>query len=175
MKLLKKITDKDFGGTNEALSAKLRRIKVRAVLLDENDNMALMYMPKFRYNDYNDLYMIPGGGIEANEDLEKALEREMLEETGCRFNIIEELGYIEEHSTENDSFDITYYYLAKIIGEKGQTQMVDYEIEAQTEVQWHTLEKSLYLITNEVAVGGIQSIKLRDKIVMSEVIKRLRK
>ena len=46
----------------------LKKIKVRAVLLDENDYMALMYLPKFEFNNYNDLYMLPGGSIETNEN-----------------------------------------------------------------------------------------------------------
>ena len=81
-----------------------KKIKVRAVLLDENDYMALMYLPKFEFNDYNDYYMLPGGSIESGEDLEKALEREMLEETGCRINIIKELTYtVEEHGYDNNT------------------------------------------------------------------------
>jgi ADP-ribose pyrophosphatase YjhB (NUDIX family) len=71
MKLLKTITDKEIGGTNDVPSAN-PYVKVRAVLLDENGYMALMYLPKYKHNDCNDLYMIPGGGVEASENLEKA-------------------------------------------------------------------------------------------------------
>jgi ADP-ribose pyrophosphatase YjhB (NUDIX family) len=88
LKLLRKLTDKDFGGTNE-ISYANPRTDVRAVLLDENDNIALMYMPKFKRNNLNDFYVLPGGGVEASENLEGALEREILEETGCHFNILE--------------------------------------------------------------------------------------
>ena len=170
MKLMK-ITDIDFGGTNEMSYANPR--KVRAVLLDENNNMALMYLPKYKYNDYNDLYMIPGGGIEPNENLEKALEREMLEETGCHINIIEELGYIE--CPEDEFAAVTYFYLAKVAGEKGQLKLTEHEAESQFKVQWHSLEKALNLITNWKVAGDKQKwVKLRDEIVVSEAIKRLR-
>ena len=117
MKLLRKLTDKDFGGTND-ISYANPEIYVRAVLLDENDNIALMYMPKFKHNNLNDFYVLPGGGGEANENLEEALKREMLEETGCRFNIIEELGYFEENSAKGDFARTTYYYLVEIAGKK---------------------------------------------------------
>ena len=172
MKLLRKITAKDFGRTNET-SYENSRNAVRAVLLDENDYMALMYLPKFQFNNYADLYMIPGGGVEANENIEKALEREMLEETGCHINIIEELGYIE--CPEDKFAAITYYYLAKVAGEKGQTQMMEHEKKDQTELQWHSLEKALDIIDNETANGLVQYIKFRDKTALSEAIKYLRK
>jgi len=173
MKLLRKITDKDFGGAGE-MSCANPSIKVRAVLLDENDDMALLCLHKFKWNNYNDLYMIPGGTIEANENLEQALEREMLEETGCHINIIEKLGYIEENSAKEDYVQITHYYLAKVTGEKGQPQMTEVEIEQQTELQWHTTEKAIDIITNQIA-DGQPSIKLRDKIALSEAIKHLSK
>ena len=173
MKLLKKITDKDFGGTDE-ISCANPSIKARAVLLDENDCMALLCLHKLKWNNYNDLYMIPGGSIEAGESLEKALEREMLEETGCHINIIEEVGYIEENCAKEDYVQITHYYLAKVTGKKGQPQMTEVEIEQQTELQWHSLEKALDIIANQVA-DGLPSIKLRDKTALSEVIKHLRK
>ncbi|MCL2518022.1 MAG: NUDIX hydrolase [Oscillospiraceae bacterium] len=166
MKLLKNISEID-----EKLYTKPR--KVRAVLLDENDNMALMYLPKYKYNDSNDLYMIPGGGIEGNENIEKALEREMLEETGCYIDIIEELGYIE--CAEDEWAAITYYYLAKVKGEKGQLQLTEHETESKFKLQWHSLEKALDFIANQVVNDTAKYVKLRDKIVISEVIKRLSK
>ena len=164
MKLLKKITDKDYGGPDEISYAK-PRIKVRAVLLDENGNMVLMCLPKFQFNNYNDYYMLPGGTVEDNENLEEALKREMLEETGCHINIIEELGYIEQNSAKDDNVLITYYYLTKVTGEKEPTQMTEGEIEYQTEVQWHSVEKAL-----DILLTGIDY-----KIVVSEAIKYMRK
>ena len=162
---LRKTTDKDFRGTDVTLC------KVRAVLLDENNYMALMYLPKYKYNDNNDLYMIPGGGVEANENLEKALEREMLEETGCRINIIEELGYIE--CPEDIWAATTHYYLAKVAGEKGQLKLTEYETESKFILLWHSLEKALDFISNQVANDNSKYVKLRDTIVISEAIERL--
>ena len=167
MELLRKITGKDFESTD------VNSRKVRAVLLDENNYMALMYLPKYKYNDNNDLYMIPGGGVEANENLEKALEREMLEETGCHINIIEALGYIE--CPEDVWAAITHYYLAKVVGEKGQLELTEHEAESQFKLQWHTLEKALDFVTNQIANDICKYVKLRDEIVISEAIKYLRK
>ena len=137
----------------------LKKIKVRAVLVDENDYMALMYLPKFEFNNYNDLYMLPGGSIEPDENLEKALEREMLEETGCHINIIKELTHtVEEHGYDNNTV-ITHYYLAKVTGEKGQPEMTELENEYKTELQWHSLEKALDILKNHVSELVYDAIK----------------
>ena len=55
--------------------------------------------------------------------------------------------------------------------------MTEGEIERKTELQWHTPEKALDIITNQVVSGAndLHSIKLRDKIVMFEAIKCLHK
>jgi 8-oxo-dGTP diphosphatase len=90
MRLLKTITDKDFYGTDE-LSNATPRIAVRAVLLDNTSHMALMYMGKYGF------HTLPGGGVEASENYELALKREILEETGCNIIILNKLGYIMEN------------------------------------------------------------------------------
>lgn len=136
-----------------------KKIKVRAILLDDNNYMALMYLPKFEFNNYNDLYMLPGGSIEFNENLEKALEREMLEETGCHINIVEELGHtIEERGYDNYTI-ITHYYLARVAGKKSQPQMTELENEYKTELQWHHLEKALDILNNQVPEVVYEAIK----------------
>ncbi|KAH0840566.1 hypothetical protein FOPE_06049 [Fonsecaea pedrosoi] len=55
------------------------RMAVRAILVNNtNDLIALIYIAKGNY------YKLPGGGVEANEDHKLGVERETLEETGCR-------------------------------------------------------------------------------------------
>ena len=153
------------------------RIYVRAVLLDENDNIALMCMPKFNRNNLNDFYVLPGGGVEASENLEEALKREILEETGCNFNVIEEIGYFEESCAKDDFSRITYYYLIKVAGEKGHPIMTESEIEKQAGIQWHSLEKALDIITKQIVFDNMWLVylKFRDKIVISEAIKYFHK
>lgn len=168
MKLLKKITDKDICGT-DAISHANPRIAVRAIVLDDAGYMALLHMGKYN------LYTIPGGGVEAGEDLEMALKREILEEAGCDIVIINELGYIDESRAEHSFTQISNYYLAKVIGPKGIPHMTDAEIAEQTQVQWHLPEKALDIITNENA-GTYQQkyIQFRDKVVIGEAINYLR-
>jgi len=175
LELLRKLTDKDFGGTNE-ISYTNPSINVRAVLLDENNNIALMCMPKFKHNNLNDSYVLPGGEVDSDENLEEALKREIFEETGCHFSIIEELGYFEENCAKDNFSRNTYYYLIKIVGEKGRPQMTESEIENQAEIQWHSLEKALDIITNQIVFDNnmwLVYLKFRDEIIISETVKYL--
>jgi ADP-ribose pyrophosphatase YjhB (NUDIX family) len=49
---------------------------VRAVMLDSNNNIGLIYSSKLNY------HTLPGGGIEKDETYEQATVRECKEETG---------------------------------------------------------------------------------------------
>ena len=91
MDLLKRITDKELFGTDGLSDAK-PYTAARAVLLDENNMVAILYLEKLNF------YTLPGGGIDDGETIEQALAREMQEETGCKCDIICELGIIEENS-----------------------------------------------------------------------------
>lgn len=168
MKLLKFITDKDVCETT-GVSDAIPRVAVRAILIDGAGQIALLHMGKY------DLYTIPGGGVEEGEGLEDALKREVLEETGCKCEIIYELGYISESRVLHDFTQISNYYITKIVGEKGSPQMTQEEIDEQTQVQWHTPQKALDIILNEKPQTYQQKyIQYRDKIVIEELINHLR-
>lgn len=66
------------------------RKAVRAVLIDHNERVALLHAKQ------RDYYKLPGGGIDEGEDSYKALERELIEETGATAKITKELGQVIE-------------------------------------------------------------------------------
>lgn len=167
MKLLRKITDSDICGT-DAISHASPRTAVRAIVVDKAGYMALLHIGKY------DLYTIPGGGVEVGEDLETALRREILEETGCEIVVVHDIGYIDESRAEHNFTQISNYYLANVIGPKGIPHMTDAEVDEQTQVQWHTPEKALDIIINENPETYQQKyIQFRDKVVIQEAIKYL--
>ena len=141
MKKLGTITDKDILGT-DGLSAAKPRLTARAILLNEEGMCAVMYAEKFG------LYSLPGGGIEAGEEIMTALLREVREETGCTCDEIESLGYVEENRAHCDYTQISYYFVVKTNSEALKPSLTESERRNGTTVQWHTWEEAYRLITS---------------------------
>lgn len=95
MKIIKRLTDADIIGAGGMSDAKPRRT-ARVILKNNNGRYALVYSAGFN------MYCFPGGGIEDNEDILTALKRELMEETGCSCDAVEELGIIEENRAHCD-------------------------------------------------------------------------
>lgn len=66
------------------------REAVRAVVIDENNLIALLHVAEKQY------YKLPGGGIEGTEDKATALARECLEEIGSGIEVVGEIGSFEQ-------------------------------------------------------------------------------
>ena len=171
MKFLGKLTDKDFGGSLEVTDGTIHNC-VRAVLFNENDKIALMYMPEFIRNNSEDFYVLPGGRVEKNETVEEALKREIFEETGCTFNVINELGYFEINSIKDKFAGHIYYYLLKVTGDKKEPQMTDEEVRFKTQLYWYSLEEALNYIVNQKVYDNMWLVFLKhcDNAVISSII-----
>ncbi|MDR1688976.1 MAG: NUDIX hydrolase [Clostridiales bacterium] len=169
MKHLLSITDKDITGSH-ALSAAKPRIAVNAVLFDADGKIAISYMGKY------DLHTLPGGGIEPGENLREAVKREVWEETGCECEIVGELGTVFENRAENDFTQKRSYYIAKVIGEKGELHLTDEEISENVTVAWLLIEEALRIISDKRHENyqGL-FIQKRDIAVLTEALYRLRK
>ena len=168
MKHILTITDKNITGSNK-LSASPPRIAVNAVLFDADKNIALCYMGKY------DLHTLPGGGVEAGEDLQTAVKREIWEETGCQCKIIEELGQITENRYEHDFTQERSYYIAHVIGEKGALHLTNEEIAEDTVVVWLPFEQALRII-RDIEHDNYQRkfIQKRDITALTEALLWLR-
>lgn len=111
------------------------RIATRAIVLKE-DMILMLYTE--RYHDYT----LPGGGVDASEDLQQGLIRELAEETGAK-NIrnIREFGLYEEFRPwYKDDFEVmhmkSYCYLCDIDAQLGATNLEDYEIKNGMKALW---------------------------------------
>ena len=144
MDIICEITDKDVLGT-DSLSNAEPRYTARAVLKNGKDQYAVMYTKKF------DLYSLPGGGIEGDEDKIEALKREVLEETGCtcESESITEIGCVYENRAHCNYTQYSYYYFVKAGNDVKAQSFTDVEMQNKTEVQWHSLEKVIDLIFNQ--------------------------
>ncbi|HEX6258907.1 MAG TPA: NUDIX domain-containing protein [Candidatus Saccharimonadales bacterium] len=127
MNQLLTISNQDFDPQAPQLdSAYFReRRAARAVLLDSDGQVYLINVSKHNY------HKLPGGGIDEGEEVKQALERELMEEVGCKAEIIAELGQVVEFRGYKDDGlkQTSYCYLAKQLGEQGEATLEDDELE----------------------------------------------
>ncbi len=137
-----------------------RREASRAVIFDESGNVALLHAT------VNGYHKLPGGGIDLGETPESALIREAQEEIGCAVEIVAELGTIVEYRKHSQLHQISYCYLAKVVGLKGEPSFTEKEKSEGLEVVWlpltealkvtaagdRTTHKSMYVIPRELAL-----------------------
>jgi 8-oxo-dGTP pyrophosphatase MutT (NUDIX family) len=137
MKLLKVIGEKD-----EQRIYRTRKA-ARAVVFDDDGNVALLYVSKHGY------YKLPGGGVEEGEDFEGALKRECEEEIGCSVEIIKPIGKIIEYRHFPDGANEdqeSYYYVARVVGPKGMPHFEQGEIDKGYQQKWATETEAITLL-----------------------------
>lgn len=100
----------------------LRRA-VRAIVLSETGDVYLLKMSARNY------HKLPGGGIDAGETIEEALQRELFEEIGCPAEVTGEVGEIVEFRSEMSMEQHSYCYLAKQSGPLRETALEEDEVE----------------------------------------------
>ena len=105
------------------------RLAVRALVVDENDRVALLHSKKYGY------YELPGGGLESGEDLEAAAIRETEEETGFRVEVTNALGWVEAKISPSKYKNMNHGYLCRLLGE-GEAKFNQDEQDADLEVVW---------------------------------------
>lgn len=119
---IKTITDADLGLSPKLSGAsKSTRTGARAILFDESGRVALVY--EHRY----DHYKLPGGCVEAGEDIERALRREVKEEVGARVKNLRYLGVVRSHLSRYNEDCNQHYFTAEVDGELGESAWIDEE------------------------------------------------
>lgn len=158
MKIIKTIRDSDIGSNVPAPARYEERSASRAVVFDAENNVALLHATNKSY------HKLPGGGIEKGEDVQAALRRELLEEIGCTAENIRELGIIEEYRNDFKLHQISYCFIADLIGEKGETKLEPDEIADGFQPEWMSLETAIKTLESEVGIEHYEGkfIRLRD-------------
>lgn len=119
------------------------REAARAIVFDDEKNIALIHVSDRGY------YKLPGGGIEGDENHLLALQRECEEEIGCGIEMLGEIGTIIEYRKLFGIKQISYCYLAKVQGQKGEPRFTEEEVANGFERIWVQYSEALKLITGK--------------------------
>lgn len=119
------------------------REAVRAVVYDQDDNVAVLNVSKQNY------HKLPGGGVEEGEDVDTALKRECQEELGCEIEIVGELGQIIEYRKMFHLKQISPCYLAKVVGKKEKPSFTEEEMKDDFQIKWLAIEKAIKLLDSD--------------------------
>lgn len=87
---------------------------VRAILLDENNNVCVEYLLDDDGFGPRDYYETPGGGIKGNESHKEALKREIREEVGYECEVLSFIAEVDDYYNLIYRKNHNYYYLCKI-------------------------------------------------------------
>ncbi|MFA6526536.1 MAG: NUDIX domain-containing protein [Candidatus Buchananbacteria bacterium] len=137
------------------------RIAVRSVLFNDQGQVALMHIGT------RNIYKLPGGGVDEEENLEAALKREMLEETGCIIESIGDIGVFIEKRDEWKLFQVSFVYLSKLV-EKKELALTDEEQAEGFSLEWaENLESALKLVLSSASDNyDDRYIKIRDSRII---------
>jgi 8-oxo-dGTP pyrophosphatase MutT (NUDIX family) len=169
MQILKTITDSDFGlGFNKA-SITRERSASRGVVFDKDNNVAILDITNRHY------HKLPGGGIDDGEDIIEALNRECEEEIGCAVEVTSEIGTIEEYRNRFGLHQLSYCFVAKVIGEKGLAHPEESEIADGCDIVWLSLDEAIGVLASELNVQDYEGkfIQVRDLFILQEAKKSL--
>ncbi len=148
----------------EALGYKVHEA-ARAVVLDENNLIALLHVARDNY------YKLPGGGLEEGEDKIEGLRRECQEEIGCDVEVVKEIGTTLEYWKEDTERQTSYCYLAKVIGEKGTPNHTENEKKRGFKAVWVPLEEAMRLVKESMPTHFEGEYIIPRDIVFLEAVK----
>ena len=86
--------------------------------------------------------------MENGESITDALKREILEETGCVCDEIEDLGYVYENRAKSNYTQYSYYYAVTSKSPLKPVKLTDEEIEDGTLLLWYPIDKVISMIEN---------------------------
>ena len=106
----------------------MKRISVRGIVVTEK-GLAVIFRRKIKGDNVTEYYVIPGGGVEIEEDLKLALKRELDEELNIKVSI-KDLAF----KVETDE-RIEYFYNCEYVS--GTFELNGEEIERNTENNYY--------------------------------------
>ena len=152
-------------GKNYQGKVKRTRVACRAIIL-RGDRILLSHETR------HDLFMLPGGGLEAGERETDCCAREVAEETGLLFCPASLALTIDEYY--GDRKYVSYYYTGTVTGTTA-TKLTKDEIEGGLVSRWLPLDEALALFGDHARYDGVYELKrglyLREYTALSALLK----
>jgi ADP-ribose pyrophosphatase len=124
------------------------------VVLLTNDKQDICFIKALRYTTQQIQWELPAGGIDKGEDILKAAEREVLEETGFKTRALK-LRY-----SFNPSNGMSNQTTHVVIGEVDVSKQVDFDTDEVNEIHWLSIPKVKELVENKEISDGISLIAI---------------
>ncbi len=169
MNLIRVITEQDI--TRGAAKVDPRDFRVRqaarAVVLDGAGRVPLLKVGKYNY------HKLPGGGVDSGENVQQALERELLEEIGASVEVISEIGTVTEYRDQFQLKQDSFCYLAQQKGETGEPSFTQKELSEEFSIIWvANIDKAIALLgADEPTNYEGKFIQKRDIVILESAKK----
>ena len=134
---------------------------VRAILLDENNNVCIEKLKDDDGFGPRDYYETPGGGIKSGESHIDALHREIEEEVGYKCEVIKHIADVHDYYNLIKRKNHNYFYLVRRKEKVEQRLEEDEKIRIE-KIIWVPIDEAISLYENmqNVLVGKI--VKQRE-------------
>ncbi len=146
-----------------------KRIVVRAVLLNEKNEVALLHVVSDDKFGHRDCFELPGGGKKKDEGFYQGVLREIAEETGFRAKIIKFLAKVDDFYNLIHRNNHSYYYLCRIdkfVGEHKE----EYEKKIIQEVLFVNIDTAIKIV-KEVQDDGVGLLIKQRELPILELAK----
>lgn len=169
------INDKDVFPRKQAADVESwsDRRTVKIVLQNERGEIALVTNP------VHNCHLLPGGGIDGDESVHQAADRECREETNYSIKQPADIGYLEEFRARDGKHYLTSGVVALIDAPANEDTRTDNEKNLGLNVNWFSLDDVFELFADQkrrLLDGEIDFYNtgfniIRDKILIDEAIK----
>ncbi len=155
-----RISEIDFLNKKLAYPLNLYSLRptVYGIIYDADDRIAAIHYKDFTRHPF------PGGGVLETESNTQALEREILEEIGCKITNTKLIGIFDSWSDENKTYYPTYLFTARIFGQKG-IPTTDEKYEIESTVLWRPLSEIFDELANDNCSMMIKEIIKRSELL----------
>ncbi len=141
------------------------QLTVDAVVFGYESGNISVLLVKRKYEPYKDGWALPGGFVFENENLEEAVQRELLEETGVRINYLEQLYTFGDLGRDPRGRVISVAYF-------GLVKPNAFKLQASTDAkkaEWFNIKKLPKLAFDHKKILKIAIERLQGKITYEPI------